>query len=684
MSDSTTSFRQIASRLREEFPGVKLLALGQTIFWDEPMKAVLRRLLDEQYPEAVMAVGIHDADYFSRIPANLDLPEGWMLLPHNDGSTRDLWVATGEISTLFGSETVPSRDLLTSFGAQVDKIGRDYQGGREALIETVTEAWGWRGLVHRDSTTEVSCCVPLKDVLPSLLDLLRWGFDHTIDSLAEPVQAELARREAKVLLREVEKYAEGHPDASIAQAFLDILPRIYGRLLGYQPANLELTRITELFNFNRATAGEPRFKLLGAFLDPATRVICQEAYDASIEGSDINTLDRFCEGAIPFDLVIPGTGRGTICLLDDRISIDLDEPVEIRVEKMPTTLDEFASIIEDRFGDGISLVGKALTLVLMMTSEFIFVLNEQGSSYVPYCEKMAGIIRAHGLDFSFFPILRIGYQTWDSLSACDAVFSLPGHLANAFQQSEMTSSEFADSWRSAVGVQQKLLDCLASCTSSEELLTGLAREHGGHWSDRVSEYREAITRIRELSERTEPMKEESVRLRDLSYQMKQDVQSMEAEKGEHFRREIKARRDRLFELESSGNNGSPEAEQITAEIAEQEKIRAEMQSRIEKAREDAQAARIHSLELKDAVHALEKGDEARKSRDAVKQIEYQAELARLWLIRDALLVSKGLTFTDHRPSAWWFILVDPELKWFNKVVETAEFRWEEIDSAGSE
>ncbi len=61
-------------------------------------------------------------------------------------------------------------------------------------------------------------------------------------------------------------------------------------------------------------------------------------------------------------------------------------------------------------------------------------------------------------------------------------------------------------------------------------------------------------------------------------------------------------------------------------------------------------------------------------------IEYEAELARLWLVRDAILVSHGLTYTDHRPSAWWFLLVDPELSWFNRVAETAEFRFEEIDA----
>lgn len=680
MSDPSKSFLEIVSRLRQEFPGVKLLALGQTIYWDEPMKATLRRLLDEYYPEAVMAVGVHDADYFSKVPANLILPDGWPILPHNDGSTKDLWVATGEISRLFGSETIPSKDLLTSYGVQLDKIGRDYRGGREALIETATEAWGWRGLVHQDATNETSCCIPLKTILPHFIELLSWGFNHTIDSLAEPVASELAKLEAERMLNEVRAYYDAHPDATITRMFKSLLYKMYGRLMGYEPKNLEMTSISEIFKFNRSTADEGRFNLLRLFLDPSTQEICQDAYNQSLVGADIYTLDRFCDGAIPFDLVVPGKGRGTICLLGKHVLIDLDEPVTIPVERLPETPEELASVIEGHFGPNVALIGKAITLVLMMASEYIFLLNEQGSSYVPYCEKMAALMKAGGIDASFFPILRIDYQTWDSLSANDVVFSLPGHLASAFRQGDITSREFTDSWHSAVTEQEALLQKLADLSDTEALLGMLAGEHESPWADRLREYRAANVTIREFSERTEPLKVESLRLRDLSYQMKQDIQALELEKGAHFRREIKARRDALYVLEADGKSSSPEAEQLRREIAAEEIVREDFESRIERDRETAQETKNKSLKLKNEVRALEKGDAAQKARKVVKSVEYEAELARLWMVRDALLVTKGLPFTDHRPSAWWFLLADPELKWFNRVTETAEFRWEEIDS----
>jgi hypothetical protein len=673
------SFRKIVARLRAEYPGVKLLALGQTIYWDEPMKATLRRLLDEQYPEAVMVVGIHDADYFSKVPATADLPHGWHILPHNDGSTRDLWVATGEISQLFGSETLPSRDLMVSYGVQIDKIAREFPGGRDALVDTATEAWGWRGLAHIDSGNEVSCCVPLRDAMPSLLALLEWGFIRTLDTLSD-VDAIRGKRLSEEFLAEVRAYAAAHPDASITDMFRDLLPGIYRRLLGHQPGNLELTQATEVFRFNASTSGLPRFRLLEAFLDPERRAACQEAYDLAVLGSDTYTLDRFPPGAIPFDLAIPGAGRGTICLRDGRIVIETDKPVSIPTLKPVTTTRELAELIEARFGQNVALVGKALTLVLMMASEYIFVLNEEASAYVPRCERMAALMKERGLNLGFYPILRIDYHTWDSFSSCNATLNLPGHMAAAFGHGETTSTEFSHSWRDVVKEHAEILEKIAGISGTENLLAFLASREPELWDRRIATYREAGAQIKDLSDHTEPLKSESVYLRDLSYRLKQDVQQLEVEKGVHFRNSVRPLKDELWRLESEGAADTQDAEELARQLHDQEEIRAGLEQRIAEKREEAANAHGRSLELKNTVKSLEKGEVAEKARASIKSIEYEAELARLWLVRDAVLVSKGLPYTDHRPSAWWFILVDPELQWFRRVSDTAEFRFEEIDS----
>lgn len=680
MAYPRNSFDQVVSRLRAEFPAVKLLALGQTVYWDEPMKAILRRYLDDRFPEVQMMIGIHDADYFSKIPSTLSLPEGWAILSHSDGTTKDLWVATGEISSLFGSETIPTRDLLVSYGVQLDKIAKDFPGGRDALIDTATEAWGWRGLVHADPGNEISCCISLREVLPHLTELLEWGFAHTLETLSG-ADVNRGRRAADELLAEVRAYADSHPDASIADMFREFLSRFYARLSASgELANLELTSASSLLAFNRSTAALPRFNLLKVFLDPKTRSACQEAYDLAVQDSDTYTLDRFCPGAIPFDLVVPGKGRGTICLLDGEVVIDMEEPISLSTDSPPSTPEELAGLVEDHLGSEVSLVGKALTFALMVASEFIFVLHEQGSAYMPRSKKLAALMKEGGVSLPFYPILRVDYHTWDALAACDATFRLPGHMAAAFRQGEITSTEFADSWQTAVREQEELLSTLSGLSGTDELLAFLAEQQREPWVSRAEAYRDAYSTIRGLSERAEPLKEESIRLRDLSHQIKQEVQQMEIEKGEHFRRAIKPLKDELGRLEAEGKAIGPEAEKLAGELREQEQTRAEIEHRIEQKREEANEARNRSLELKHTVRSLEKGEEAEKARKTLKLIEYEAELARLWLVRDAILLSHGLTYTDHRPSAWWFLLVDPELRWFNRVAQTAEFRFEEIDS----
>lgn len=673
------SFERVVSRLRNEFQGVKLLAMGQTIYWDEPMKAALRKLLDAHYPEAEMLVGIHDADYFSKSPSDLNLDDAWAILPHNDGTTRDLWVATGEISQLLGSETVPTRETLVRYGVQLDKIARDFAGGRDALIDTVTEAWGWRGLVHVNSGNEVSCCVSLRKALPHLLGLLRWGFDRTLDSLSE-ADATRGRRIADELIADVQSYADTHPDASITDMFCEHLLSFYRRLMGYAPRNLASTRALDLFRFSRDTAALPRFNILRAFLDPGTRSLCQESYDLAVEGSDTYTLDRFPPGAIPFDLVVPGVGRGTICLREGHVFIDMDTPVSLPTDTPITSPEQLADLVLARFGADAALIGKALTLVLMISGEFIFILHEEASAYVPRCEKMASLMKERGIDPRFCPILRIDYHTWDSLSACDAIFRLPGHMAVAFTQGEATAVEFADSWQAAVRDRTKALERISGLTNADDLLAFLAEQQADAWEPRIAGYREAYAVVRRVSDDAEPLKSESVGLRDLSHRIKQEIQDLEQSKGEHFRTMVKPLRDDLWRMETDGTNSGSEYDALTARLRVEEDRRAQIEARIHRERGEASRAHSRSLELKSRVQALEGGDEVKRARQTLKLMDYEAELARMWIVRDAVLVSKGLGYTDHRPSAWWFLLVDPELRWFNRVAETAEFRFEEIDA----
>lgn len=606
---------QVLEALHRVAPEAPLLALGQTVFWDEPMKLALIKWLSEGDPARRMLFGVHDTDYFARLHTSrllhgAQIIDGFAMLPHNDGSTRALWSAAGEMAQLFGSETVPTLSMFARHGGHVARVGDACAEGRGAFIDALTEAWGWRGLVARDPAPRPVCEVPLQEVAPALDALLEFGFDGSSQMLDDADARVRACEWIGNLRACVQQYAHAHPDHSLADLFGALYPKLLESLHGGTlPDTVSFTRTTELLRFNTRTAGLPRFALVDAFVNPATRHLCEDAYNAAVTDSPIYTLDAFGEGALPFDLLIPQVGRGTLLLTERYLVVLTPEPQIVRLPAPVREVHALAQVVEARWGEGCTLVGKAITLVPMLAHEFVFVFNERGSPYLTRTAHFLRQLQAHGVAERVYPLVRLRYLTWDALDAAPCVnLRLPTHLARAFGEPTICSDVFAARWRTVVAEQEQLLEQLASVRSPRALMALLADREGDYWRERSATYEACL---RELAQ-TVGAQAESLR---------QQTHALHAE-----------RRALIAEIQRQPKRFEELAPRLHALKAQTRHLNAERQRVGHAPDAEALRARVHALEC-------------------------EAERARLERIRDAYLTAEGLQQTHARPAAWWFLLI---------------------------
>src|SRR5579883_2970746 len=81
---SHSSAAQVIADLRKRYGDTLFLVLGQTVLWDEPMKAAWCRLLEEHAPGSRLIAGVHDSDYFAKTTALIHTDQKYVILPHDD------------------------------------------------------------------------------------------------------------------------------------------------------------------------------------------------------------------------------------------------------------------------------------------------------------------------------------------------------------------------------------------------------------------------------------------------------------------------------------------------------------------------------------------------------------------------------------------------------------------------
>lgn len=636
--------------LQQVAPDAALLALGQTVFWDEPMKAGIAIAAKRLGIDLKLVAGVHDTDYFAKLPSGSHSKGKFKAFPHNDTTTRGLWSAAGEFSTLFGSETVITRDMLHAFGVPIRRL----ESQRPGFMDEATEAWGWRGIVSLDENAPITMDVPLKQLFPELQATIDWALESSVNDLSGQGKA-TASALADELRTRICELSET-PGQSVSDFYKALLPVFY-EFCSNRPVDLETTATSELLRFNRETCGSCRFELANLFFDQATRGAACSAYDSAIRGSGLYELSRFGSGAIPFDLIIPGRGRGTVRLGTRGAVIMCAKPQFLSFKRPLTSISEFADAVDAKFGPNCVLVGKAVTLIGMLAREFVFVFHEGASSYVKHSRRFHELLAGEGMPLAMNPILRVRYDVWNSLKVCCSWLRLPEPFQRTFGTEELCAPSFSARWKDVAKEQEELLATLATLRRPIELIRFLDRTHGGSWKVLAEEY-ESLHEVLGNKERSiEEGRSRRFALYDLVRRLRGKRVEAERQKGDQFRKKI-------FERQAT-----PE------DMAERERLA----KAVDEVIAEVVAVRQQVQELRAWQFSLLQDEEIRKIHSRRRSIELEAELRRLRLIRQAIITSRGLAHANLRPSAWWFRLVCPDGLWFRETIDTAEFYLEPLN-----
>lgn len=660
------SMKEVFGELDRVAPGVPLAAFGQTVFWDEPMKRVFLEARDYFGAERPALIGLHDLDYFSRMPAGDD--GEYRLLPHNDVDTREIWAAAGELSALFGCETWASRDRLNALGLRLNvALGPELKG-----LAGITEAWGWRGVVLGAGDAPVVCDLPAEKALPAFRELLEWGAETSAECLAGAERREQARTFGRALVAQLDRAAADEGVRTVSDLLAAILPFMWASLDKAPAPAMAATRTSEVFRFNEGTCGLPRFKLLEIFLAPATAERAREAYNQAVRGAPMYELEEFGAGAVPFDLFVPGRGRGTLFVLDGHVVAHTTPRTVVEYEgrlDVPTLARE----IQRQVGPDCALLGKAVSLAAMLAHEFVFVLNETGSAYMPRSAALVEGLNRAGVEYPTHPVVRLRYPTWDSLKAADVEFALPEHLAQAFGSEQVAADEFARRWRSAARGQCGLLRRLKELRGVADILSFLGAEKQEEWFQRLREHQAAEEELLHIQREVNDLKRQTAEIREREDECLKELRCAEKLSGRINEQRLR-----------------PLKRQLAAEKDAQE--RARLQKEIDEVAPDHEAA----LEMVGARHAerrrlsdkrrettrafrrMERSGKAAEARRTLARVEQMAEVERLRLARNAILACEGLPKTDARPAAWWFPLVDPSGKWYDELRRSTRCRLEPL------
>jgi len=643
---------EVAAELRRL--DVPLVAFGQTLFWDEASKAVLRRVLDEHAPEVLLFAGIHDSDYFSKLHGRGRGGEGFVVSGTDDWTRRSLWAAVAETTALFGAETPAEVAELHAAGVPLKHLAARAPEGADSFLDAATAAYGWRGVVQLGAAEQIARDVRVAQVGSTLSELLEWGLNKTLGLLVDPEQRRRSEEQAARLLDRLSCALAEMSEATVSELYQRLIGLHYADLLGYPSERIRPTATCDYLRFNRATWRQARFQPVQAFLCHRVGICARETYNDAVAGQGMYGLDQFGEGAIPFDLIVPGRGRGTLRVLEREVRAEFEAgPLSIPTEERVCLLEDLAARVEDAVGSEAAIAGKALLGPVMFCGEAVLVLHEGASAYVPRTRLWLSRLNSSCGSLRTYPILRLRQRAYDALAACPTRLRLPAHLAEAFGAEEIEGREFGARWRTVLAEQEQLLARLGGARSVGALLEVIAGEDGERWRPIVEELREAQQALRgtgaEIRERRRRL---------------QEIRAAER-RARRRRAELEARSGELRAREQE--TGDPEPRQALRQL-------------IGVMTDEIRCREARRGELRAEIAALAGGGPAQAARRRIGEIGAAAEGARLSLARRALLI-RHMEIGDRRPTAWWFSVVDPTGEWFAEAARRAEVYLQDLMAA---
>ncbi|MGD9498042.1 MAG: hypothetical protein AB7Y46_17200 [Armatimonadota bacterium] len=603
--------------------GVPCLALGQTVFWDELLKAMIAAAARKHAPALKMVAGAHDTDYFSKLPADGQVNGGFSLQPRDDYRTSQMWAAVAETSAVLGCEYPVLRSVLRAAGVPLQRLAQRHPRGPRQFYHEATAAWGWRGVANHSHDRTVACDISAMAVAPTVRELMDWAAENSRQVLLDERSRETADRLIGLVEGFIDLCRSQAGERTLTDLYLCLLGGFYHVLLGDLVDQVEITASTELFLFTPETVDRPRFDVVDIFLDPATRDIACRAYNAVMGHSGIYTLDQFGEGAIPFDIVICGRGRGTVRVLGERAIFDLPEgQVEAQADREITDRATLLEAAANKFGCMLRLVGKAVVLPTMLSREFTMVLLEHGSIYLPQTHRFVRLLRRAGIELDLHPIARLHLETWDAMAAAEARLCLPHHLERFFDEREVTTRQFASEWRRAVARARVVIERLGAARAPEEILEQLLAA-GDRVEELAREFQAVAAARRASGEQIQALRAQS---QALWIQIKRLLRAAEAAQQ------------------------PPPADKVGALRA----LRQEVVTRI--------------MELANA-------EEHQRLQTRYHELLLDIQYRKLHVLADAHR-TMSLELSNYRPPWWWFPAVDPSGAWLRRLAETATMRLE--------